>query len=99
VSSQLHTPASVPQGKGPRALWIRDWVGPIAGLGAVKKNLLHMPGIEHRVSRQPVAIPTELSRLLRISHLLPTKCWVREEAFRVKIECVLLSRTLTDADR
>jgi hypothetical protein len=50
---------------GPRTHWIGGWEDPRAGLNAVK--ILAMPGIEPEPSSmQPVAVPTELSRLLSI---------------------------------
>jgi hypothetical protein len=59
---------------GERALgihWTERWMGPKAGLGAVEKNLLPLPGIEPQ-SPSPYAIVThaELSRLHRVNGII-----------------------------
>jgi hypothetical protein len=49
--------------------WIGGWVSPRADLDIVEKQkILPLPGIEPRpFSLQPVAMPTELSRLLQVA--------------------------------
>jgi hypothetical protein len=42
--------------------WISGWVGPRAGVEAVKRKIIPLPEIE----LQEVAIPTELCRFLEI---------------------------------
>jgi hypothetical protein len=47
VSSQLHAPAALSQGKEPRFPLEINWVGPRTGLDAVeKRKKLALPGIE-----------------------------------------------------
>jgi hypothetical protein len=54
VSGRLHTPTALPQGEGtPGTYWIAAWVGPIAGLNGVEKNLLLPEGIEPRFLGRP----------------------------------------------
>jgi hypothetical protein len=58
VSGQLHAPAALPPGKGPPGThWIRDWVGPRAGLdGMERRKFLTQPGFNSDPSVvQPVA--------------------------------------------
>jgi hypothetical protein len=72
VSGQLHAPAALSQGKSPWYPLERRLDGPQSrsGRGGEEKNSQPLPGIEplnhHRRDRSPVAIPTELSRLLII---------------------------------
>jgi hypothetical protein len=44
--------------------WIADWVDSSIGLDAVEMNKAYTAGNRTRAVPQPVAIPTELSRLL-----------------------------------
>jgi hypothetical protein len=59
VNGQLHTPEKQAHGTH----WIRDWVGPRAGLDAVEKRKPYPP---RPSSPQPIVIPTELSRSLSL---------------------------------
>jgi hypothetical protein len=56
VSGELHTPAALPPGKqSPGTRWIGVWMGPRAGLDAVKYRDCIAP-VESRTSAvQPVA--------------------------------------------
>jgi hypothetical protein len=75
VNGQLHAPATLPLGKRVSVThWIEGWVGPRAGLDAMKKRqILPLPGSETRTSSpQPIAIPTEQPWLL-VELLLPKK--------------------------
>jgi hypothetical protein len=68
-SGQLHVPSVVTRGESPGTYCIGGWVGSIAGLDALKKRkiLFPLPEIEPRPSiQQPVAIPSELSRLWKL---------------------------------
>jgi hypothetical protein len=53
----------------PGTHWTGGLPGPTAGQGSVKKRkVLPLPGIKPRLSSpQPVALPTELSRLLHMA--------------------------------
>jgi hypothetical protein len=70
VSGQLQTPGALPPGKKIRYPLDRRLGGPQSqsGRGVEEKNSQLPPGIEpqssDRPARKPVAIPTELSRLL-----------------------------------
>jgi hypothetical protein len=59
MSGQLQTPAALPAGEtAPGTHCTGSWVGPTAGL-------VVMPAGNQIPAVQPVAIPTELSRLLK----------------------------------
>jgi hypothetical protein len=59
-------------------------VGPRAGLNAVEKSLLPLPGIEPRLPRTyPIAIPTELHRL---HVLLEARCAIETKALMSSVE-------------
>jgi hypothetical protein len=67
VSSQLHVPAALPQGKQlPGTDCVGGWLGPRTGMDVVdERNISSLPpGIESRFLGRPadsvVAIPTEL---------------------------------------
>jgi hypothetical protein len=64
VSGQHQASAPLPPGeRGSSTHWIGGWVGPIAVLGAVKKNLLPLLVIEPpAIWPIAVTITTELSR-------------------------------------
>jgi hypothetical protein len=67
VSRRLHTPATLPLGKGPKYPSDSRSGGLLTQYGRCgeEKNILPLSGIEHQPSStQPVAILTELSRLL-----------------------------------
>jgi hypothetical protein len=68
VSSQLHDPAALPQGKEPLATIALEveWAQSRSGRGGEEKNSQPPPGLEPPII-QPVAEPytTELSQLLR----------------------------------
>jgi hypothetical protein len=64
-------PASHPftlKGTAPSTHWIGGWVDLSAGLDAMKKSRLPLPGIEYRLfgrrARKLIAIPTDVPRLL-----------------------------------
>jgi hypothetical protein len=67
VTGQLHVPSALPSRKQlPGTHWIRDWVGRRVDVNTIREEKnLPVPGIEPRPSSlYPVAILTELSRLL-----------------------------------
>jgi hypothetical protein len=68
--------ASCPGRFTPRVYWIKGWVGPIAGLYAVKKILLPLPGMEYHRQCSPshIAIPTALPQEDSGTHF----CWEDE---------------------
>ena len=48
-NGQFHAQVTLPPGKSPCFYWIRAWVGPRAGMDALKdKTLLPVSGIELR---------------------------------------------------
>jgi hypothetical protein len=55
VSGQLHAPAALPKGKQPPGThWIGGWVGPRAGLDAVKKGkILPLPALHDLPTAKP----------------------------------------------
>jgi hypothetical protein len=61
-----------PGERSPGAHWLEGWVGPRTGLDAVeKRKMLLLPGMEPWLSGSyPIAILTELSRLLVNSHFI-----------------------------
>jgi hypothetical protein len=62
-SGQFHSPVALAPGERvPGTHWIGGWVGPRAGLDAVEKRKI-LSCRETNRAAQPVAIPTELSRL------------------------------------
>jgi hypothetical protein len=54
-----------PRRRAPGTHWTRGWMGPGAGVDAVEKRQIYFPCRESNPTIQPVAIPTELSRLIR----------------------------------
>jgi hypothetical protein len=67
VSGQLHAQvALLPRRKPPATNFISGWVNPRAGLDVAElRKILSLPGKKKRFSSpQPVAIPTEIFRLI-----------------------------------
>jgi hypothetical protein len=63
-----------PGERAPGTHWIR-WVGPRSGLNAMEeRKILHLLGIETRAA-EPVAIQTELSRILIYERPVLRKVW------------------------
>jgi hypothetical protein len=63
VSGQLHALTALPGERAPGTHWIGGWVGPRVSLDTWRREEPYNAG-NRTQAFQPVAIPTELSRLL-----------------------------------